>query len=124
MVRFVNWWHGLPESYRTALLVAGIGLLGWLATKGIPSLLRLIASRRKQKHEEQIELLSHKVWAYIKAQPGSATTATRTSLIVSDLKVSESEAKEALRVLKDKGLLTTTFDESLWYSDAKGRFFN
>ena len=124
MVKFVNWWHGLPESYRTALLVAGIGVLGWLATKGIPDLVRAVNSQRKQQHEKQIELLSHKVWAYIKAQPGSATTATRTSSLVSDLKVPEADAKEALRVLKGKGLLTTTFDESLWYSDAKGRFYN
>jgi hypothetical protein len=124
MKPFWIWWNALPEGYRTAIVAGLVAGVGWVLVRGIPSLAKVVVAFRKRKHEKQIELLSHRVWAYIKAQPGSATTATRTSAIVNDLKVSESDAKEALRALKDKGLLRTTFDEGLWYSDAKGRFFN
>jgi hypothetical protein len=40
---FWRWWHGLPESYRTAVItgvvVGVVALVGWLSSRMVPSMI-------------------------------------------------------------------------------------
>jgi hypothetical protein len=125
MDKFWHWWTALPEGYRVAIISGMVavvsGVILWIVTKELPP---RISSYLKRKHDQKVEILSHAVWSYIKQQSGGSTTAIRFSSVVSHFNISAGKAREALRLLQAKGLIWTMEDESLWYSEAKTRFFN
>jgi hypothetical protein len=115
-----DWWSSVPDWAKPVLLTAVVGVLGWAVVRAV----RVLLALAKRKHSENIEKLSHRIWAFIKSKSGPTTTGVPLQIIVSYFRVSEPRTKEALRLLKSKGVLRPNVDESLWWSDARTRFFN
>lgn len=124
MSRFWQWWNGLPESYRAAIIAALMASIGWFAVKLLTLCVRLISGSYRKRKLRNIELLARAVWEFIKQHSGGSTTAIPLALIVSHFGISENKAIEVLRSLQAKNLLRPNFDESLRFSDASKRFFN
>ena len=49
MSDFWNWWKGLPEGYRDAVIAGLVASAGWLAVKGIPSIVARFRRRRRER---------------------------------------------------------------------------
>ena len=117
-------WATFPDWGKQLTVVSILGALAWFFKWAIPAIGRAFSKYIKKRHEEKVVLRSRRVWKYIQQESTGATSVFRLASIISHFKFSERDAKEALRLLQTKGLLTASYDELMWYSDAKARFFN
>jgi hypothetical protein len=124
----LKWWRDLSEASRVAFLTTLLGslllMIGWTASRAIKLAAKNISESRKAKAAERLHQLSLHVWGFIKEISGGGTRAIPTSLIAHQFNLSEDRAKQVLRYMRDRGLLSPNFDETLWFSDAETRFFN
>jgi hypothetical protein len=117
-------WTRIPDWAKPVILATAFTALGWCVLKVVHSIGRTIRAAIKYVHDRRIEVLSLKVWKFVKSQCGASTSAIPLDAVTSHFRVSRGRAKEALQALKAKGMLRPNVDESLWYSDALTRFYN